>query len=79
MSRAEICRENGNLGGRQGSLNKTTVEIRAIMLQHAPDAFAELARLAKHSKSEQVRIAAIKEILRQSPQATTDSNLGVVF
>jgi len=64
MSRAEICRENGNLDGRpKGSLNKTTAEIRAAARQHAPGAFAELARLSKHTKSEQVRIAAIKEIL----------------
>jgi hypothetical protein len=39
------------------------VEIRAAARRHAPDAFAELARLSKHAKSEQVRIAAIKEIL----------------
>jgi hypothetical protein len=64
MSRAEICRENGKLGGRpNGSLNKTTVEIRAAALLYAPDAFAELVRLARHAQSEQVRIAAIKEIL----------------
>jgi hypothetical protein len=64
MSKAESSRENGNLGGRpRGSLNKMTMEIRAAALQHAPDAFAELARLAKHAKSEQVRVAAIKEIL----------------
>ena len=64
MSRAESARENGKLGGRPpGSPNKITAEIRAVAQRHAPDAFAELARLAREAQSEQTRVAAIKEIL----------------
>jgi hypothetical protein len=64
MSRTEICRENGKLGGRpKGSLNKVSCEIRALAQLSAPDAFAELARLAREAQSEQTRVAAIKEIL----------------
>ena len=64
MSRAELCRENGKLGGwPPGSLNKTTVEIRALAQLAAPDAFADLVRLSREAQSEQVKLAAIKEIL----------------
>jgi hypothetical protein len=81
MSRAESARENGKLGGRPpGSPNKITAEIRAVAQRHAPDAFAELARLSKHADSEQVRIAAIKEILDRaygkSPQPLSGDNEG---
>jgi hypothetical protein len=56
MSRTEICRENGKLGGRpKGSLNKVSCEIRALAQLSAPDAFAELARLAREAQSEQGR------------------------
>jgi hypothetical protein len=51
MSRAESARENGKLGGRPpGSPNKITAEIRAVAQRHAPDAFAELARLAREAQ-----------------------------
>ena len=74
MSSAEISRENGNLGRRpRGSLNKTTVEIRAVALLHA---LAELVRLSKHAKSEQVRVAAIKEILDRAYGKSPQSILG---
>jgi hypothetical protein len=64
MSRAESARENGKLGGRpKGSPNKVTHEIRSLALLSAPDAFAELVRLSKDAQSEQVRVAATKEIL----------------
>jgi hypothetical protein len=77
MSRAEISRENGNLGRRpRGSLNKTTVEIRAVALLHAPQALAELVRLLKHAKSGQVRVAAIKEILDRAYGKSPQSILG---
>jgi hypothetical protein len=45
-----------------GGFSNSSNELRPGLVRHH-DAFAELARLAKHSKSEQVRIAAIKEIL----------------
>ena len=51
-------------GGRQpGTPNKATVEIRDIAKQYAPEAMAELARLAREAESEQARVGAIKEIL----------------
>ena len=51
-------------GGRQkGTPNKVTVEIREVALQHSKPAVAELARLMKEGQSEQVRIAACREIL----------------
>jgi hypothetical protein len=84
MSRTEICRENGKLGGRpKGSLNKVSCEIRALAQLSAPDAFAELARLAREAQSEQTRVAAIKEILdraygRPTPPIDGDGQGGAV-
>jgi hypothetical protein len=37
--------------------------LRDLARAHAPEAVRELARLAKHAKSEAARIAAIKELL----------------
>lgn len=52
------------IGGRQkGTLNKATAEIKDLARQHAPEALAELAKLAKGAESEAARVAAIKEIL----------------
>ncbi len=50
-------------GRRKGTPNKVTVAVREAALQHGPDAIAELARLITEVKSEQVRIAACREIL----------------
>ena len=45
------------------ALNKVSSEIRALAQLSAPDAFAELARLAREAQSEQTRVATIKEVL----------------
>ena len=50
-------------GRKRGSLNKVTAEVRELAMQHAPAAMAELARLVKSAKSENTRVAAIREIL----------------
>ncbi len=51
--------QSGNPGGRPAIVG----ELRALARAHAPEAIAELARLAKDAKSETARIAAIKELL----------------
>ena len=56
-------RGNAGKGRPKGSLNKATAEIKELAQQHAPGAVKELARLAHKAKSEQARIAAIKELL----------------
>jgi len=51
-------------GGRQkGTPNKVTREIRETARMHGPVAIAELVRLISEAQSEQVRIAACREIL----------------
>ncbi len=51
-------------GGRvAGTPNKVTAEIRELARIDGPAVFKELVRLAFESKSEQTRVAAIKEIL----------------
>jgi hypothetical protein len=51
-------------GGRQkGVPNKATADIKALAQQYAPEAVAELARLALNAESEPARVAAIKELL----------------
>ena len=72
-------------GGRKpGTPNKATAEIKDLARQYAPDALAELARLARKAESESARVAAIKEILDRAygkaPQAIVgdpDSQAGV--
>ena len=51
--------QSGNPGGRP----RVIAELRELARAHAPEAIAELARLAKDAKSETARIAAIKELL----------------
>jgi hypothetical protein len=51
--------QSGNPGGRPAIVG----ELRELARAHAPEAVAELARLAKDAKSETARIAAIKELL----------------
>jgi hypothetical protein len=51
--------QSGNPGGRP----KAVAEVRELARVHCADAIAELARLARHAKSEAVRIAAIRELL----------------
>ena len=54
-------------GGRlKGTPNKVTVAVREAALEHGPDAIAELARLMKKGKSEQVRFAACREMLNRA-------------
>ncbi len=51
-------------GGRQkGTPNKATAQVRAVALDHAPSALAELARLATGAENEATRVAACREIL----------------
>ena len=50
-------------GRKPGVPNKSKGEIKELALQYAPEAVAELARLAREAESEQTRLGAIKEIL----------------
>lgn len=51
-------------GGRQkGTPNKATADVKAMAMQYAPAAMAELARLCVEAESEPARVAAIKEIM----------------
>ena len=50
-------------GRRKGVPNRATAEIRALAQQNATKAMVELVRLATRAKSEQTRVAAIREIL----------------
>jgi hypothetical protein len=70
-------------GGRKvGTPNKSTVEIKELAQQYAPEAIAELARLMKEAESEAARVTAIKEILDRaygkSPQALTGEGGGPI-
>jgi hypothetical protein len=50
-------------GGRQkGTPNKATADLKALLDKHVPEAIMELARLATKARSEQARVAAIKEM-----------------
>src|SRR6187455_2351500 len=65
-------------GGRKpGTPNKMTAEVRELARYHGSDAIQELARIALHSKTDQARVAAIKELLDRgygkSPQAIEHS------
>lgn len=58
------CKPGERRGGRaKGVPNKITADVKAIAQRYAPEAFEELARLAKQAESESARVAAIKEIL----------------
>lgn len=50
-------------GRRKGSVNKVTADIRKLAGEHGEAMVEELARLALKSESEQVRVAAIREML----------------
>ena len=63
-------------GGRQaGTPNKATSELREAAQAYTADALKELARLAKHAKSEPARVAACRELLDRghgrAPQGIT--------
>jgi len=51
--------QSGNPGGRPAIVG----ELRELARARAPEAIAELTRLALHAKSETARIAAIRELL----------------
>ncbi len=51
--------QSGNPGGRP----RVAGTLRELARAHAPEAIAELARLAVHAKSETARVAAIRELL----------------
>ena len=50
-------------GRRKGTPNKVTVAVREAALEHGPAAVEELARLMTEGRTDQVRIAACREIL----------------
>lgn len=50
-------------GRPAGIPNKVTAEIRELARQYAPAALQELVRLSTRAESEQVRVAACREIL----------------
>lgn len=50
-------------GRPKGALNKATKDVKVLASKYAPDALAELGRLAKEAESEAARVAAAKEIL----------------
>jgi hypothetical protein len=50
---------SGNPGGRP----RVIAELRDLARAHAPEAIKELARLAVKARSENVRVAAIRELL----------------
>lgn len=50
-------------GRPKGATNLITREVKELAQKYAPDALAELARLATGAESEQARVSAIKEIL----------------
>ena len=52
-------------GRKPGSLNEKTIALQALAETHAETMIAELARLAFHSKSEAIRIAAIREMFNR--------------
>jgi hypothetical protein len=51
--------QSGNPGGRP----KVLQEVRELARSHCPAAIEELARMALNSKSEALRLAAIRELL----------------
>jgi hypothetical protein len=56
----KFCKgKSGNPGGRP----KVLGELQELARHHAPEAIAELARLSLKAKSENARIAAIRELL----------------
>jgi hypothetical protein len=56
--------KGGKTGGRTaGTPNRVTRELAAVAREHSEPAIRELARLSLHAKSEQARVAAIKELL----------------
>lgn len=72
---------SGNPGGRP----KVLSEVQNLARQHAPAAVVELARLASRAKSENARIAAIRELLdraygrsRQSVEPETPQNSNII-
>jgi len=51
-------------GGRQkGRPNRATADIKALAHKHGPDAIAELARLAKHARSEMTRSGSFSTVV----------------
>ena len=62
-------------GGRTGTPNRSTSEVKAIAQQYGYAMIAEFVRIAKGSTSDAARVSAIKEILDRgygkAPQAVT--------
>lgn len=50
-------------GRKLGGVNKTTAEVAEIAQQYGPEAVQKLWQLGNNAKSEQARVAALKEIL----------------
>ena len=53
-------------GRKPGTPNRITADVKALAQKYAPEAMAELGRLCQKAKSEQARVAAIKEILERA-------------
>jgi hypothetical protein len=70
-------------GGRQaGTPNKATAEIKALAQVHGAAAVAELARISLKSKSDNARVAAIRELLDRAygkaPQTLPEGAAGIL-
>ncbi len=72
------------MGGRaKGTLNKSTVEVKAAAAKYGPDAIKKLAQLMDTADTDQAKIAACKEILDRAygkaPQAITGEDGKALF
>lgn len=64
MTTIAVKKTRAKSGGRRpGSKNKTTLEARAVAIQHAGDAILTLVQLMSFSQSDNARIAAANSIL----------------
>ncbi len=61
MARPKGLAKSG--GRKSGSLNKVTAEVKLAAQKYGPEAIETLARLMRTAESDQVKIAACREIL----------------
>jgi len=62
-------------GRRPGAVNKATADIKALAMQHTPDAMQRLHDIAMNSQSDAASVAAIKEMFDRAygkPKQTMD-------
>lgn len=50
-------------GRPKGSSNKVTHEVRELALKHGPAALRDLVKLSENAKNENVKLAALREVL----------------